>query len=203
MVESRSHSLLLTACHCLQSGGTFSLIRSITSNDDGTTVLEPSDPIQVQVVVVDTISDVAILKANQTFPDAIKLCPAQEYPTAIEEDVVKSYHCPISMFLDGAIDSISVMATSYNKLLVSTSHHLYVTGEHMRGSAGGVVVDAFGRAVGLICSGYVPGIRLPGDYPSLDTAWENLTVLSNGTGSFTKAVQLQAIPDLEGYLATH
>jgi hypothetical protein len=79
---------------------------------------------------------------------------------------------------------------------------MFVTGEHMRGSSGGVVVDSMARAVGLICSGYIPGIIIPGAFLTLNTVWETVTALSDGTAGFTKAVQLKEIYYLQNTLAT-
>jgi hypothetical protein len=203
VVESQSCRLLLTAFHCLQAGGPFLLVKSITNNEDGSTTIDPPTPIPVDIIRSDPVGDIAILRANIQFLRSIPLCPPEQYPTTENEDVVKSYHCPITMFLDGQMESIFVISTSLTKLQGKTRHHMFVTGEHMRGSSGGVVVDSMGRAVGLICSGYIPGIIIPGAFSTLNTVWETITALSDGTAGFTKAVQLKEIYNLQNTLATN
>lgn len=206
VVASQSGSCLLTASHGLipvaQNLGSLFLVSSITNNDDGTTTMEPCPPISVEVVEADPVSDIAVLRARTPFERSISLCPPDEFPSARREDIVKSYHCPIAMYTNGEVDTAAVMATSYDKLKMESRHHLYVTSEHMKGSSGGVLVDIHGRAVGLICSGYVPGVRLP--IPdSFQTLWETVTALSDGSGAFTKAVKFSCVPSLYSFLANN
>lgn len=206
-VECRSQTLLLTACHCLQSTiadieafrDNLCILKSISMNDDGSATIEGEIP--VRALTGNEIADVAVVAVNdsRSLPERISLCPVNEFPSATEEDQVKTYHCSIQSFPD--VSPVCVAdATGYTKV-TETPHHYFVRAEHMHGSSGGVVVDRRGRAVGLICSGYVPGgVQLP--LPdSFQTVWETRTALSEGRGVFTRCVKLSAVDRLYQYLS--
>jgi hypothetical protein len=107
VVQSQSNSLLLTAFHCLETPynkhknlDNLYIIDSISLNADETVNLSPFPPIPVEVFNGDTISDVAVLRANLSFPRFIELCPLDSFPSVHNEDKVKSYHCPCQSFME-------------------------------------------------------------------------------------------------------
>lgn len=176
------------------------ILKSISMNDDGSATIEGEIP--VRALVADEVADVAVLTVQYSsqLPYRISLCPLNEFPSAIEEDQVKTYHCPIQSFLEVS-PMCSADVTGYTKVR-ETRHHYFVRSEHMHGSSGGVVVDRRGRAVGLISSGFVPGVQLP--LPdSFHTMWETVTALSEGRGAFARCVKLSAVNGLYQYLSEH
>jgi hypothetical protein len=202
-------SLLLTAAHVVANEFENSLfiVRKMVRLANGTVSMLP-DPIQVTIVAgcPDPCVDVAVLKCpHHTFSRAITMCPASELPSTDNEDRVKSYHCPIQLYLDCNIEAITCVGTDYEKLRMSTSHHYWLPGEHVHGSSGGVIVDKLGRAVGMIVAGYVVGSSssLQTLFPyvqMLDPRWEKLSALSDGTSAYTKGVILITIIDLSPFL---
>jgi hypothetical protein len=201
VIVSGSMTLLVTARHCLNPPNTgfeaienhLFVVKNIIYNDDGTINFD-DDIIPVRAVSGDPVADIAVLKANIVFPQGIALCPRDEYPTVDNEDRVKTYHVPCQSF-PHETSILACRATEYSKILFESRHHFYLSGEHMHGSSGGAVVDTQGRAVGLICSGYIPGITLP--LPdSFQTVWETITALSNGTGTYTRCVKFNVVPTM-------
>jgi hypothetical protein len=202
-VESKSRSLLLTAYHCLNLQNVdpatlqryLYICKSIALNDDGS-VTFGAPVLSVTGVNGDSISDIAILKAGGTvFAERITLCPLSDFPSADNEDVVKSYHVPCQSF-PSDIPMLTSVPTDYQKVLMQSKHHYFISGEHMHGSSGGVVVDRNGQAVALICSGYVPGLQLPLLPNDLNALWERVSALSEGRGTYTRCVNLSAVPAL-------
>jgi hypothetical protein len=193
----------LCSCHCLSGvENPLYLLKALTRNDDGSLIVEPPAMISVHAIGYESVSDIAILKNAEVANSWIPLCPLAEFPTTDNEDRVKSYHYPISMFTDNQVDTISVMSTDYSKIPMTSRHHMFITGEHMKGSSGSVVVETRGRAVSLICSGYAPGLRLSCSEP-FETNWEMMTVLSDRSGLFTKTVKFSAVPNLYSFLANN
>lgn len=204
IIESRSQTILLTAYHCLiLSAHHFAVVRTVTRNEDGSGYSDPPVPIRVDVLGGDQVADVAVLRADHTLGTPIPLCPADQEPVQLNEDIVKSYHCPVQLFTDQQIETLGVMVTEYVKISIVSRHHIFVPSEHMRGSSGGVIVDEQGRAVGLICSGIVPGMPLLAIENPFNTVWESVTALSNGAGAFVKATKLSAVNGLAQYLANN
>lgn len=178
-------------------------MQSISFHDDNTFTFAPHVPLPVDVLGAETISDVAVLRAQFAFDASIPLCPPDEFPTAVQESRVKSYHCPCQMFPE-PISALSWMSTGYNTMQMVTDHHMYITGQHMHGSSGGVVVDRMGRAVAVITSGYVPGMGVLSIFSNpFHTVWEAVTALSEGRGVFTKCTKLNAVHDFYGFCASH
>lgn len=209
VVASQSGRLLLTAYHCLilakDSLKSLFLLECISYNPDGAIWLDPSTPIAVEVVAADPVSDAAVLRAGIVFPQSIPLCPATQYPTSRNEDRVKAYHCPIQMLFDGKIDAMAPMATSYDTVKQVSVHHFLICNAYLQGSAGGVVVDVSGRAVGLICSGYVPGVLLPIPDPFGTQREEVFTCSSyyNGLYPYARCVKLSSVRNLEVILSSN
>jgi len=208
-VESQSQQLLLTALHCLDPElnpisfealqDHLYIAKSIQLNDDNTTTIDA--PISVRAIDACRVSDVAVLRSTTPLPDPISLCPQQELPSVDHEEAVKTYHVPCQSF-PADIPIASAMATDYTKIIMQSNHHYFVPGEHMHGSSGGVVVDRRGRAVGLISSGFVPGIKLP--LPdSFKTLWETVSALSEGRGTYTRCVKVNVVNGLYEYCASH
>lgn len=135
------------------------VVKSVSYQDDGTFCFSP-DPIPVIPLTCDETTDIVVLKAQSPFSDAISLCPLGEFPLAENEDRVKTYHCPCQLF-PADLSIISQMSTDYNKLRMESAHHYYISGDHIHGSSGGVVVDKRGRAVALICSGCISWMEFP------------------------------------------
>jgi hypothetical protein len=200
-VESHSNQLLLTARHCLVPGYTISfetlnshlfIVKSVQLNDDGTTTITGAIP--VTVFNACPVSDVAVLRSPMPLPEAIPLCPQQEVPSMDDEAAVKTYYVPCQSFPD-VIPVAATTVTDYTKITMQSNHHYFIPAEHMHGSSGGVVVDRGGRAVGLITSGFVPGINLP--IPdSFNTMWETVSALSDGRGTFTRCVKINVVTGL-------
>lgn len=206
-VESHSKQLLLTAYHCLDPGQTsfevfnnnLHIMKSVQFNDDGTMTFEGV----IKVTAIDgcSVSDVAVLRSALQLPETINLCPLLEFPSIDNEDTVKSYHVPCQSFPDPTPVAQAV-PTEYVKISLQSQHHYFIRADHMHGSSGGVVIDRRGRAVGLICSGYVPGISLP--LPdSIHTIWETISALSEGRGTYMRCVKFDVVGGLYEYCASH
>mmetsp|Transcript_32174 Transcript_32174/g.43942 ORF Transcript_32174/g.43942 Transcript_32174/m.43942 type:complete len:281 (-) Transcript_32174:539-1381(-) len=207
VVNSSSMTLLMTALHCLNPPMGFETIRehlyvvkSIIYNDNDSITYD-TPPIAVRAICGDMVSDVAVLQADFRFSEGIAMCPISQFPSARNEDKVKTYYVPCQSFpYDTPILSSSY--TDYSKVLLESNHHLFLAGQHMHGSSGGVVVDVLGRAVALICSGYIPGIKLP--LPDcFQTVWETVSALSEGRGTYTRCVKFNAVPALHSFLEEH
>ena len=203
VVNSSSMRLLLTAYHCLNPATGFQaiqnhlfVIRSLACNDDGTFSIENQIP--VVAIEGDKVSDIAVLQAGTPFSAGIPLCPLSQFPTASDESVVKTYHAPCQSF-PSEIPFLSSRPTDFGKVLLESRHHYFISGDHMHGSSGGVVVDIRGWAVGLISSGYIPGFVLP--LPdSLQTLWETVSALTEGRGNYTRCVKFYTVPALYAFL---
>jgi hypothetical protein len=208
-VECQSATLLVTARHIMDSNSTqvpyeelvrhLFIMKSVQVNDDGTTTVAGS--ISVSAVTGDGVSDVAVLKAATPLPAAIPLCPIGQFPSTDNEDRVKTYHVPCQNF-GSDCPVVSVQATVFNKIFMESKHHYFIVGENTHGSPGGVVVDEMGRAVAMVCSGYVPGVvlPLPNDF---NTEWDRLSALPHDTSTFTRCVKFDVVPDLYSYVALH
>jgi hypothetical protein len=81
VVESVSERLLLAAYHCLAPNARhFGLVRSATRNEDGTGYMDPPQPIRVELVGAETVSDVAILRAECVLPAPFLSVPPLSTP---------------------------------------------------------------------------------------------------------------------------
>lgn len=191
---------LVTASHCLnpEYNGCFAVAKNVTLSENNIFYFEGNIP--VDVIGADLTSDVAILRASTTFSEGIPLCPIQQFPTTLNEDMVKTYHVPCQAFPD-MLQTLSSNATNYEKILMETKHHFFINAAHMHGSSGGVVVDVNGRAVGLITSGYIPDvlgihdIQLSFTNP-FQTVWDTVTAISDGRGAYTRCVKFSAVPNM-------
>jgi hypothetical protein len=172
------------------------IMKRIQVLGDQTTIIDA--PIVVHAHTADAISDVTILKASVELPVSVALCPVGQFPSAEDEQKVKTYHVPIQAFAQ--LNVLSVTATAYAKIGMESQTHYYIAGEHMHGSSGGVVVDVGGRAVGVVCGGYVPGISLP--LPNaFNTVWETVSNLSEGVGNYTRCVKFDAVPGFHTFVS--
>lgn len=204
-VSSPSKRLLLSALHCLRTSVAYDVLKehlyvveSIAFNDDGT--VRFGRHVKVEVLDGDEVSDIVALRAAETLEHTIDLCPVDEI-AAGEDLKVKSYHCPCQTFPHD-IPVLSATHTDYGKVKFFSDHHLFVSGEHMHGSSGGVVVDLSGRAIALVCSGYVPGVKLP--IPdSFQTIWERVSALSEGRGIYTRCIMFSVVRGLYTFVANN
>lgn len=213
-VECRSKTLLLTALHCVIDESTAILLTDLFIVDGlervtGQEVLL-STPINVSVVQASDVAiDVACLKAEVPFKDAISLCPITELPSLKSEYKVKAYHCPVRIYLECVSPIINVTSTAYSKVVSQSHHHIFVSQGLglMQGSSGGPVVDSVGRLIGIIRGGLhieQPPINQPTDeLQVLNTLWEQMTHMSESYSSLVSAVIASKIINLPEYLACH
>lgn len=113
---------------------------------------------------------------SSPLPRRISLCPLNDpYPS--DNDQVTTYHCAIHSFTEGS-PLCSAEATGYTRVRATPRLIDFVRSEHLHGSSRGwcgVVVDRRGRAVGLICSGVVPGVQLLPLPDAFQTVWATVT----------------------------
>jgi hypothetical protein len=222
-VECSSKKLLLTALHCLIDVNITTdelyIVKSLARNEDNTIQFDPFPAPRVcfQTCYGNGV-DIAFLRLvdDITFSNSIPVCPFNQGPNQLNEDRVKTYHCPISLYANFGLDVLSATATDFTKIAVYSKHHFCISCEHTQGSSGGVLVDRNKRAVGLIVSGIRTDSSLKNFVPTnnsfidpnvekLNAMWDVLTANSDTSQShsYTKAVRLDQLPNLLEYLSTH
>ena len=156
-VVTRYH--VLTTCHNLtdEKGAilTGRFVISRQAKKQGEYQVFP-EPINVDLVRFDLVSDWALLKVESThkaFERFVPLCPERSLPnpTRNENEELKAYIAPIGFYLQNALESCSIWAESYGsvKQYDRDGHIILVDGGLYRGSCGGPYVNHAGEAVAM------------------------------------------------------
>jgi hypothetical protein len=113
-----------------------------------------------RVLKLDNDCDIAVLKIDDhVFTDTIDICNPDKMPSKDNEDIVKMYHVPLTLF-PCETPVISSESINYTKIAQETRNHYWVQVHTLPGSSGGPLLNTSGEVVAMVRSGYQPSLQL-------------------------------------------
>jgi len=152
--KTDSGRYVLTACHNLREtrvvGDKYFIAEKIIREISGHITTIPSVLIEVELIDFDFTDDWAILRRTDSirFKEIIEV----QHKNCVREDLVKTYHCPVSFFtqLDTSVmQALLAVATSWCKVTDVDSKLILAESGLVQGSSGGVMIDKEGKAVAI------------------------------------------------------
>ena len=160
--KNDSKNYVLTACHNLRSvralGDKYFLAEKMIRHNSGIIVTIPSVPIEVKLIDFDDENDWAILQRTDSmfFNETIEV----QKKTCAREDLVKTYHCPVSLFTQidtSVMQALLPVATSWCKVTDVDSKLILAESGLTQGSSGGVIIDREGKGLAIYLSSISAG----------------------------------------------
>ena len=158
VVKSSVRRTLITADHTITENyaiANWFISEEIGRDGNGTWMIDIAKLIAVAVKDRDPANDVAILESQCIFSekDMISLCPGTEIPKVLDEQLFKTYYCPLGdCTFDNECPMMNIRVTEKKKMTCvkkSSDGRIWFDGGLCSGSSGGAVVDMKGRVIAM------------------------------------------------------
>ena len=130
---------------------------SVDRANDGTWSIDIRKLIPVAVLNSDEKNDLTVLQTQAPHifddKDMIPLCPEAEIPLVLDEQLFKTYYCPLGdCMFDKERPTLSIRVSEKKKMTClkrTDDGRMWFEGRLCAGSSGGAVVDRLGRVVAM------------------------------------------------------